>query len=357
VNLSVIERMLRETDLSADARYLLHCRSECEWLDYKQDLHLDSNKDLCDFTRDIIGMKNVGGGYIIVGVRDKTWEPIGINAPLPYDNKMLRDKIRKSSGLDLDVYIVHHQIDTSGGKKLFALISIRSTGKRHKHRAPTVVMKDFCTNEHYCMRRGEIYVRRGDSTCKIQSQSELTDLLDILESQADEDALMSSAHSSPFAVKDGLYRLLEKGYETFVGRTSLRNTVMESVTRDPRIWIINVHGPGGVGKSAVVNWATYEFYNQRKFEAIIQLSAKETVLSEHGIKPYSRSLYSIDDLLDHILNVFEESIPVDFDAKKIMAIELLSAWSTLLVLDNMETVSDGRIMSFLQSLGRVNFLV
>jgi hypothetical protein len=46
--------------------------------------------------------------------------------------------------------------------------------------------------------------------------------------------------------------------------------------KDPRIWIINVHGPGGVGKSALVNWATYEFYGARQFEGIIHLTAKDS---------------------------------------------------------------------------------
>ena len=41
-----------------------------------------------------------------------------------------------------------------------------------------------------------------------------------------------------------------KVFEKFVGREVLRRKVIEAVVKDPRIWIINVHGPGGVGKSA-----------------------------------------------------------------------------------------------------------
>ena len=36
MNLSVLERMARDGDMSSDVvRYLLDCRGECEWLDYK----------------------------------------------------------------------------------------------------------------------------------------------------------------------------------------------------------------------------------------------------------------------------------------------------------------------------------
>lgn len=352
MNLSALERMVTEGDMSLDGiRYLLGCRSECEWLDYKEALFLDSDKDLCGFAKDVLAMKNVGGGYIVIGVRDKTWELTGLGAQLPYDTKMLRDKVRHASGVDIEVDIVHHTVSHSDMPKLTALIYVRSSRKRNKRRAPTVAAKDFCTREAYGIRRGDIYVRRGDSTARIQSQAELDDLLDGLEARADEDALKSTKELSPFAVRDGLYRLPEKGFESFIGRQTLRERLMEAVTKDPRIWIINVHGPGGVGKSALVNWATYDFYDKRTFESIIHLTAKETVLTQSGIAKFkTRSLYSIENLLEHILNTFEEPIPEDLAKKESLARELLSAWKTLLVLDNMETVQDGRILQFVQNL-------
>lgn len=63
-----------------------------------------------------------------------------------------------------------------------------------------------------------------------------------------------------------------------------------------------------------------------------------------------RSLYSLENLLDHILRVFEEPPPGPLDEKIEMVTKYLSAYKTLLVLDNMETVSDGRIMDFVQKL-------
>src|SRR5690242_17284539 len=100
MNLAVIEKMIRDVDLSRDAfNYLLACKGECEWLDFKERLQLESDAELCHFARDIVAMKNVGGGYLFVGVRDKTWEPIGLANRLPYDSKLLRDKIIKATGL------------------------------------------------------------------------------------------------------------------------------------------------------------------------------------------------------------------------------------------------------------------
>lgn len=349
MKLSVLERMVREGDLSSDAaRYLLNCRGECEWLDFKQHLSFDNDKAICDFARDVLAMKNVGGGYIVVGVEDRSWNPVGLSSPLPVDSKQLRDKVRHATGIELEVDIVHHEFHEKGRDRRYAIVLVRASKRRKKRRSPTVAAKDFCHNQAYGLRRGDIFVRRGDSTTKIQTQAELEDLLDALESQADQDALEPDV--SPFAVEDGTYRLLEKGFDHFVGRDNLREQVVAAITKDPRIWIINVHGPGGVGKSALVNWAVYELYNQRHFEAILHLTAKETVLTPSGIVKCSRSLYSLENLLDHILGTFAEDSPGELDKKKKLAIDYLTCYRMLLVLDNMETVTDSRILTFVQTL-------
>ncbi|MGA1999914.1 MAG: RNA-binding domain-containing protein [Terriglobales bacterium] len=331
MNIAVIERMISQADMSLDAlRYLVSCRSEIEWLDFKQELHLEADAASCAFTRDVLGMKNVGGGYIVVGVQDKTWRAIGISAPLPYDGKLLRDIVRKCCGLELDVDIVHHNAFADAGTGRFALILVRGSSRRKKRRAPSVVSKDFLPKENFGFRRGDIYIRRGDSTVRIESQAELEDVLERLESVADESAIAASASSLPFAVIDGTYRLLEKGYDSFIGRTGLRDDLMGSITKDPRIWIIDIHGPGGVGKSALVNWAVYNIYDRRTFEAILHLSAKDSKLTAQGIQPSARSLYSLENLLDHIIDLFAEPVPDSLDGKRKLAIELLDVWSTLL---------------------------
>lgn len=352
MNLATIQRMAHEGDMSLDApQYLLRCRAECEWLDYKQTLNLGPDASLCEFGKDTLTLRNVGGGYLVVGVEDKTWRALGIPARLPYDTKLLRDQIRRATGVELDADLVHHEVTVGGERKVFGLVLVRASAKRSKRRTPTIVGHDFCTSKPFGLRRGEIYVRKGDSTVRVQSKEQLEDLLDHLEAETD-NAALSADLRKPFAVEDGTYRLLEKGFESFIGRDSLRHQLIDAVVHDPRIWIIDVHGPGGVGKSALVNWATYEFYDQRTFEGIIHLTAKDTELTATGIKPSGRSLYSLEGLLRHILITYGESVPEDedIDAMRMSATEVLSAWSTLLVLDNMETVGDGRILDYVQHL-------
>jgi tetratricopeptide (TPR) repeat protein len=350
MNLAVLEQMLRDGDLSVDAaKYLIDCRAECEWLDFKLELKLDRDIDVAGFGRDVLAMKNTGGGYIVVGVQDKTWVPTGFANQLNYDAKLLRDKVQRATGLQVDVDIVQHELRYSGEPRWFAVILIRSSKKRRKRRVPSLVRGDFHPRDSYGLRRGEIYFRRGDSTIRLEDSSELEDLLDELEERTDHERLTHSAN--PFAIDLGTYRLLEQDYNYFVGRQTLRDELLAAITGDPRIWIINVHGPGGVGKSALVTWATYELYYRRQFEAILQLTAKETVLAVEGItRSLSRTLYSLEDLLDQILRLFGEEPSAAIEEKKAQVLEWLAAWSTLLVLDNLETVDDGRILAFVQNL-------
>ncbi|MBV6441867.1 MAG: hypothetical protein DYG98_23350 [Haliscomenobacteraceae bacterium CHB4] len=349
MNFSEIEKMIMRGDMSAEAlRYLINCKGECEWLDFKEALKIDDDYALSNFSKDVVGLKNVGGGYLVIGVQDKTWYPVGMPAQLPYDTKQLRDKVFKCTGLTLEIDLVHHNLYISGREYLLGLILVRASKNRHKRRTPSLIAKDFCTKESYGLRRGEIYVRKGDSTLKITSQAELIDLLENLEDIADKDSISNT--SSPFAIEDGLFRLLEKGFDSFIGRNEIKKQIVDAVLKDPRIWIINVHGPGGVGKSALVNWAVYKFYEDKTFESIIHLTGKDTILTTKGIEKYSRSLYSLENLLDHILYIFEYSTEIPLEKKKELVMEIFSAWNTLIVLDNMETVSDGRILSFVQSL-------
>jgi predicted negative regulator of RcsB-dependent stress response/DNA-binding MarR family transcriptional regulator len=351
MNLARLQRLVVEGDFSKDTlKYLIECKSECEWLDYKEELHLEDDYQLCNFTKDVLGMKNVGGGYLVIGVVDKTWEPKGILGQLPYDSKKLRDKVRKASSVDLDIDIAHHKLPIGNSQRLFGLIHIRSSRKQNKLRSPTVVGRDYCVAEKYGLKSGDIYAREGDSTKRVVSTESLYLLLENLASQADQSALVQDENPSPFAVNMGLYRLLDRGYEQFIGRKQLRHDLFEAVTKDPRIWIINVHGPGGVGKSSLVNWAVYKFYEEERYESIIHLSAKDTQLTEKGIQAIPRSLHSLENLLDHILATFEESTSIKLEEKRRIVLDYLNSWSVLLVLDNMETVSDGRILRFVQEL-------
>lgn len=334
-------------DLSKTAlQYLIqNCKTECEWLDYKIRLDIKSPEEKCKFTKDVIAIKNMGGGYIILGVEDKVWNPKGLSTPFLHDSKELRDVVKQCSGLDIDIDVVSHELFFKDSYCLFALICIR--GRRNPHKAPFLVIKDHLPNLSYGLHRGDIYARKGDSTIKVTSQEELLTLIDNLSQLVSNEQLSIPSISSIFAIDDGCYRLLEKGYDKFVGREEIKQRVYETIVSRKRVWLFNIYGPGGVGKTALVNYIAHEFYKNKAFEAILQLSAKETQLTPSGITRYGRSLHTLEDLLDHILDMFNETIDGDYNNKIKFALEMMKEFPMLLVLDNMETVTDKRIINFI----------
>jgi len=171
MNISRIRQMTIQGDVSKDAlRYLLDCHGECEHLDFKSDIDLENDYGCAGFSKDVVAMKNVGGGYIILGVVDKSWKPMGLKKRITYDTKMLREKVKKSIGLDVEVDIVQHELDIDGEPSLFALILIRATNIRSKIRVPSVANRDFHPQEKWGIRQGDIYARSGDSTKKIKQR-------------------------------------------------------------------------------------------------------------------------------------------------------------------------------------------
>lgn len=354
MNISRIHKMAVEGDLSIGGlRYLLSCRTEFEHLDFKLEIDVTNDQLAVEIAKDIIGMKNTGGGYLIIGVEDKTWYPNGLKKSTGLDSKLLRDKVRKYTGVDIEVDIVEYTIDIEGSNRLFAMICVRASAKFNKLKNPTLCKISYKETQKWGIRKGDIYFRDGDQTCRLDDLNRLQEKLEDLQDRYQEaDQEEATNNPSPFEVENGLYRLLPKEYGTFIGRENLLEEIKTSIEKDPRIWIINIYGPGGVGKSALATRVAYNYYESGKYEAILQLSAKDKELSSgHGITPRTPSLISLEDLIDRILYLFshQDCAPDDFSEKKALVIELLSAFSTLLILDNMETVNDGRIMEFVRN--------
>jgi len=177
--------MVTQGDMSSSAlNYLLDCHGECEYLDFKSSIDLESDYGKANFSKDVLAMRNVGGGYIVVGVEDKSWIPIGLENRLAYDTKLLREKVIKSIGVDAEIDIVQHELNLKGIPSLFALILVRTINKHSKLQVPTIATKDFQPKENWGgIRQGDIYIRIGDSTQKINSDVGLQNLLDELEAR------------------------------------------------------------------------------------------------------------------------------------------------------------------------------
>lgn len=139
----------------------------------------------------------------------------------------------------------------------------------------------------------------------------------------------------------------------FVGREAEIETILQSLEPNSRTFIVGIEGIGGVGKSALAIEVSYRCIEQDLFESVIWVSAKESVLTLHGIEPIIPEAKSLTDILITIgtslgnPTIGNLSLPDQIRR----AYNLLARHTTLLVLDNFETLSreeQSHILDFLR---------
>ena len=140
-------------------------------------------------------------------------------------------------------------------------------------------------------------------------------------------------------------------YSTFFGRDRERDEILEHLAH-PRAWITLIDGIGGVGKTALaMNCAETirdaSLAGKADFEYVIWASAKTERLRPSGISQVQPTFSDLNSLIKTILDVtgfqgYETNDPVA------LAKEVLTISKSLLVLDNLETVSDPDLYNFLQ---------
>ncbi len=127
----------------------------------------------------------------------------------------------------------------------------------------------------------------------------------------------------------------------FVGREQELKSVLQSLHPNSRTFIIGVEGIGGVGKSAIAIELSYRCIENDLFESVIWISSKESVLTVHGIEPLIPEAKSLSDILitigTSLGNPTIGNLSIQDQIKR--AYHLLARQTTLLILDNFESLS------------------
>lgn len=157
------------------------------------------------------------------------------------------------------------------------------------------------------------------------------------------------------------HNLPQPDYEQFVGRAKELAELRRLLQPYPksRAYVITIDGIGGIGKSALALETAYTFRDTyaslpdaERFETIVWVSAKRSYLTADGILERSQTFRTLDDLYAAIAQVLDYPAITRAKAEDQHAVveEVLGEHRTLLILDNLETVDDEELLSFLHEL-------
>ena len=116
---------------------------------------------------------------------------------------------------------------------------------------------------------------------------------------------------------------------------------MRALSPADRTWGVLVDGIGGIGKSAITIEAAYRAQEASTFEAFLFVTAKTNILDPSGIKELNTPARTLDEFLNETARVLGQPgiAKLIGNEKRRALIDVLRSMRTLLVYDNLETLS------------------
>lgn len=127
----------------------------------------------------------------------------------------------------------------------------------------------------------------------------------------------------------------------FFGRHKDMEVVMRALSPEDRTWGVLIDGIGGIGKTSLAVEAAHRCQESGRFEAFVFVSAKQHALAPGGVREVTPAARTLDEFLNETARAFDQpGIPkLASDPKRRALLDALRERPTLLVYDNLETLS------------------
>ncbi len=305
--------------------------------DFKEDLPRPGKDGEVEWARiatDILALHNQEGGVLFFGIRDSDFRLVGTRQII--DTKQFNDKVRKYVGDRFWVSFSREFIEPDQRYVGLAIIPPKSHAyQRILRDGPEISDKPIFKAGDLCIRIGdETRVFRGSEAIQFAATRGL------------------GPSVATYVVDEPGYRVLRPDYKRFTERQALCREIEKAILSQ-RTFITSLTGIGGIGKTALACWTTLLMYEKKCFDFIVSVSARDRALTTSGIVAITPTLSSLNDLLSQICDVtgFTELLSLEFEERMArIRTDILSQFSGLLLVDNLETVDDPRLIQFLEDL-------
>lgn len=304
-------------------------RDEGQYWDFKQLVELRSPVEKAELARDVLAFSNWRGGALIYGITDD-YKVVGVPKSSVIDTASLREKIQQYTGSEIGLF--QGTIPLPDRNKCVWIVFVQQ-----RSGSPLSTQKGGPDkNRKPLFSKGDYFIRQGDQTKRCVDAFDLERLFS--------NASFTHLQAYQYSVDEPYYRLLAPHTDLFVGREQVISDILEALeSRHP---VVALDGVGGVGKSAIAIELARRLYRQESVFPIICVSAKNKVWTMNTASRQA-GFSGLGELLQQIANVMQLSIPAGLDALKEVVIENLEGVNGLLLVDNMEEVSDPAVIRFL----------
>lgn len=176
-----------------------------------------------------------------------------------------------------------------------------------------------------------------------------------------EQYLLTMARPTPVERPRPWHNLPQRAYAEFIGRQPEREQLTRLLLPHPRSrhFVVTIDGIGGIGKSALALELAHSYRERyddlpsdERFEAIVWVSAKHTLLTASGIQQRRQTFSTLDDLFRELATVLEQPaiLQASVAERRGLVEHALTAQRVLLIVDNLETVDDEELLTFLREL-------